>query len=1571
VFKFELSKFLFIFAFGFSSIASAATSGITYQGRIVKPDGTALEDSAVQFKIQIRSPDSGNCLMYEEVQILDMQGTGGLFGLTINDGSGSRTDSSGYNIDQIFANKGSFAFSTSDCAQGSTYAPNPSDGRRLSVYFKDQTVSQWEPIPTQNLNFIPQAIEAKQVGGYQPGDLLRVDKTPAQTVAAFTFADYTNLVALLAGTSAQYLSTSTTQGAALPTYASNPGAPSSGSLWYDSTLKQVKFFDGSTIKTFGTASGAVGVSSILTGTGLTGGPITASGTISIANSGVDTPQIASSAITDPKIASGTITGDKFDPALTISTTGNITAAQVSTTSTSVRSILLYDPSGPGLKKVTLAAPASLPMNYSLALPASAPAANQIMQSDALGNLSWTNISAGVTSFLSGSAAAPGWAVTGNANTGLFSPASNTISMSAGGIEGLRVNTSGGATDYVAVTPGGVSSTQISTAGTDANVDLKLVPKGAGNTIIANGNVGIGTTTPSNMLSLDGQAARTIAMEREATAATAGNGLTIQAGGVSSGANNLTGGSLNLSGGISTGNAGSVINFQVAGQGYPAGGTADNAPVTVGTILQTGEFQSTYHSVNASGWLNGLGVQNDINNAQPAVLTLAHERGSVALQNADAIGEIDFKGLDSTNNKLLMNQIRTNVTNATHGSVQTSMAFQTMANSVATDQLTILGSNVGIGTTNPLARLQIAAGSSVPSGAPLMFTTGSLLATPASGAVEYDGNFLYITNASGARQTIATSGGTSSATTFMAAAGTASAPSHSFTGDSSTGMYDSAVGTLGFSTAGVIAITAASNTVNIPLTTPSFNYFTGALVLGGGLGVGGTINGNGSLSTSVSNNAVYSSSSAGLQYPNSGSSHSIGNNSPTGNSYSDLRMSVRNSNSNLQYGYIGITSASGALQYTPAMMFGLTTGATAYQEQMRIDSTGYVGIGTTAPNARLDVNGKFILEASTPGNGYAGFAAPASMATSTIWTLPAADGASGTMLSTNGAGILSWATAAAAPTTFLPGSAAAPGWALSGNTNTGLFSAASNTISLSAGGYEAIRAIASASTPTDYMTVTPGGVSTTTLGVAGTDASVDLVLSPKGSGNITTSNPVLITNATGTSNTTTGALIVTGGIAAGGRMIAGSGISANYNSSASYPSSSVVRAYPVASSIGAINYQPLNGSAAMMLLAPSTASGVQQNAYLAAVSSGAGYSPSIVIGLQNAAAGYQEMLRVDTTGNVGVGTTGPAVKMDVAGEVKIGNTAVGCSATTKGAIRYNNASNVLEYCNSTSWTLVQASACTNATPAAFTFTAVANASISTLYTSNITQITGINCAVTTTISGTNGGAPAYQICSDNVCGTVLQSWTTGSSSITTGQYIQIQQTSSGTGGVTTDATMIVGGGASTWNVTANGDCTLANPVPGTLCADGSIYAGKSPDGNVKMYTQRCDLGQTWNGSTCAGSRFTLTFATASTVTGYTNYTTGKANTAGLNALVDGGQPYQAVSDCVALNEDGHTDWYLPAENELSVVYGNYPAIGNFQGSGYYWSSTDANFSNGFYVRFADGYNGATSKTTVYSARCVRR
>jgi len=101
-------------------------------------------------------------------------------------------------------------------------------------------------------------------------------------------------------------------------------------------------------------------------------------------------------------------------------------------------------------------------------------------------------------------------------------------------------------------------------------------------IQAAGNVGIGTKTPTNLLSLGGNSARVFWMERHTTDNTAGNSLSIQAGGATVGATDKNGGDLILKPGVSTGSGESGVQIQgcVAG----ASGTADRSLTNIIQVL---------------------------------------------------------------------------------------------------------------------------------------------------------------------------------------------------------------------------------------------------------------------------------------------------------------------------------------------------------------------------------------------------------------------------------------------------------------------------------------------------------------------------------------------------------------------------------------------------------------------------------------------------------------------------------------------------------------------------------------------------------------------------------------------------------------------------------------------------------------------------------------------------------------------------------------------------------------------------------------------------------------------------
>jgi hypothetical protein len=134
------------------------------------------------------------------------------------------------------------------------------------------------------------------------------------------------------------------------------------------------------------------------------------------------------------------------------------------------------------------------------------------------------------------------------------------------------------------------------------------------------------------------------------------------------------------------------------------------------------------------------------------------------------------------------------------------------------------------------------------------------------------------------------------------------------------------------------------------------------------------------------------------------------------------------------------------------------------------------------------------------------------------------------------------------------------------------------------------------------------------------------------------------------------------------------------------------------------------------------------------------------------------------------------------------------------------------------------------------------------------------------------------------------------------------------------------------------------------------------------------------------------------TGSTSDVTGRDNTADIYAYVqngdgshnpdDGYTPNAAVL-CEELTAHGHSDWYLPAHDELDVLYDNlvdqngdntpggplgstfgFNTSGSYP-AGYYWSSSESHNSYARFQRFSDGGQGLNFKNDGLSVRCVRR
>ena len=144
-FKFQLLTFIFLAPIFWAQAGSI--NPITYQGRILKPDGTPLETST-NFRFVIRSPD--NCILWQEDQVIDLTNSLGAVSALV--GNGANTAAGSHTFADVFNNSRTLT-GLSGCDVGTDFVPGLNDDRTLHVSFNDGTGSQ--SIPTLTVKSVP------------------------------------------------------------------------------------------------------------------------------------------------------------------------------------------------------------------------------------------------------------------------------------------------------------------------------------------------------------------------------------------------------------------------------------------------------------------------------------------------------------------------------------------------------------------------------------------------------------------------------------------------------------------------------------------------------------------------------------------------------------------------------------------------------------------------------------------------------------------------------------------------------------------------------------------------------------------------------------------------------------------------------------------------------------------------------------------------------------------------------------------------------------------------------------------------------------------------------------------------------------------------------------------------------------------------------------------------------------------------------------------------------------------------------------------------------------------------
>ncbi len=135
--------------------AYASPLRTTYQAKIIKPDGYPLQAASVNFRFTILDP-SASCVLYvEDFAAINMTDSAGLISFSL--GSGVRSfPTSG--TAATFANVFNNATTSFSCQTPGIYTPAANDNRKVVMQFQDS--NGWQTLPAMIINAVPYAMYA-------------------------------------------------------------------------------------------------------------------------------------------------------------------------------------------------------------------------------------------------------------------------------------------------------------------------------------------------------------------------------------------------------------------------------------------------------------------------------------------------------------------------------------------------------------------------------------------------------------------------------------------------------------------------------------------------------------------------------------------------------------------------------------------------------------------------------------------------------------------------------------------------------------------------------------------------------------------------------------------------------------------------------------------------------------------------------------------------------------------------------------------------------------------------------------------------------------------------------------------------------------------------------------------------------------------------------------------------------------------------------------------------------------------------------------------------------------------